>query len=219
MPTSSSPAVEVEPAAWRDLLTAAVAREVPADEPLRALDARLARHATRPAAVLIGIEASDEPRIYFTQRTRGLTHHPGQISFPGGRIDPGDSGPADAALRECHEEIGLAREAVTLLGELPRYCTVTGFEITPFVGWIEPHQTLEPDGVEIERVFAVPLGYAMDAAHYRGEVRRRDGVDYRIYSIDFEGHHIWGATAAMLMGLAERVARVEGRAFSIANRA
>ncbi|MGN8157312.1 CoA pyrophosphatase [Salinisphaera sp. RV14] len=181
------------------------------------LDARRAQHATRPAAVLIGVEAASEPRIYFTQRTQGLTHHPGQISFPGGRIDPGDSGPADAALRECHEEIGLMREAVTLLGELPCYATVTGFEIKPFVGWIEPGQVLQPDGVEIERIFAVPLAYAMNAAHYHSRRWRRDGTDYRIYAIDFDGHHIWGATAAILMGLAQRVAAVEGRAFYVAS--
>ncbi|AWN17409.1 CoA pyrophosphatase [Salinisphaera sp. LB1] len=203
--------------AWRRLLEAAVAHAGPADTRLQALDARRARHAARPAAVLIGVEAASEPRIYFTQRTQGLTHHPGQISFPGGRIDPGDSSPADAALRECHEEIGLAREAVTLLGGLPCYRTVTGFEIKPFVGWIEPGQMLQPDGVEIERIFAVPLAYAMDSAHYRSEERRRDDVCYRVYSIDFEGHHIWGATAAMLMELAQRVARAAGRPFFVAD--
>ncbi|MGB7755942.1 MAG: CoA pyrophosphatase [Salinisphaera sp.] len=203
--------------AWRRRLEAAVACDVPVAERLPALDARRARHASRPAAVLIGVEAASTPRIYFTQRTEGLTHHPGQISFPGGRIDPADAGPADAALRECHEEIGLARDSVTLLGALPRYRTVTGFEISPFVGWIEPGQTLAPDGIEIEQIFAVPLQYAMNAAHYRSEVRRRDGVDYRIYSIDFEGHYIWGATASMLMGLAQRVAQVEGCPFSVAD--
>lgn len=216
MPTSSSPATDSRaPHIWRQRLDAALAHDVPVPEELPASDARRARRATRPAAVLIGIEAAATPRILFTERSHALRHHPGQISFPGGRIDAGDAGPADAVLRECHEEIGLAREAVELVGRLPFYRTVTGFEISPFVGWIVPGQTLEPDGIEIERIFRVPMDYAMDLAHYRSQIRRRDGVDYRIYSIDFEGHHIWGATAAMLLGLAQRIALAEGRGFSV----
>ncbi|KEZ78913.1 CoA pyrophosphatase [Salinisphaera hydrothermalis] len=200
---------------WRQRIEAALAPDVPVADDLPASDARRARHATRPAAVLIGIEATATPRILFTERSHALRHHPGQISFPGGRLDAGDAGPADAALRECHEEIGLARTAVELMGRLPTYRTVTGFEISPFVGWVEPGQPLEPDGVEVARIFRVPMAYAMDATHYRSEVLQRNGIDYRIYSIDFEGDHIWGATAAMLMGLAQRVAAVEGQPFAV----
>lgn len=216
MPTSSSPAADsAGPDGWRQRLDAALTHEMPLAEERPPADARRARRATRPAAVLIGIEAAATPRILFTERSHALRHHPGQISFPGGRLDAGDAGPADAALRECHEEIGLPREAVELIGRLPTYCTVTGFEISPFVGWIVPGQELVPDGVEVERIFRVPVTYAMDAAHYRSEVRHRDGIDYRIYSIDFEGDHIWGATAAMLLGLAQRVAAVDGEPFSV----
>lgn len=202
---------------WRRRLEAAIAHEIPAAEQLPAGDARQARQASRPAAVLIAVEAASTPRIHFTQRSQMLTHHPGQVSFPGGRVDASDASRAEAALRECHEEIGLAPEAVTLLGELPRYCTVTGFEITPFVGWVASGQLLTPDGIEVEHIFSVPLDHAMDATHYRVQQYRRDGHDYRIYTIDFDGHHIWGATAAMLLGLAQRVARADGRAFRLAD--
>lgn len=211
MPRNSTPvADDTAPTPWRERLEAALADDAPVDSGALP-DARRARHAPRRAAVLIAVEAARVPRIIFTQRSASLTHHPGQISFPGGRIEPGDTGPAAAALRECREEIGLAPSSVTFLGELSRYCTVTGFDINPFVGWVAPGQTLVPDGVEIERIFTVPLDYAMDITRYRSESHRRDGVDYRIHSIDFDGQHIWGATAAMLLDLVRRVARVPGR--------
>lgn len=215
MPKSSSPATDL-PGGWRDWVETALALDVPAADRLAAQDARSQERAGRPAGVLIAIEDGPEPLVYFTERSHQLKHHPGQISFPGGRLEAHDPDLAAAALREAEEEIGLDSRYVSLLGPLPRYCTVTGFEISPFVGWVDPAATLTPDGIEVARIFKVPLGYAVDAAHYRIHRRVREGIEYYVYSIDFEGNHIWGATAGMLIGLAQRIAIARGEGFSLA---
>jgi 8-oxo-dGTP pyrophosphatase MutT (NUDIX family) len=138
-----------------------------------------------------------------------LPDHPGQISFPGGRVEPEDASVADAALRETTEEVGLAREHVAILGELPFYETVTGFRVTPVVGWVEPPFVLVPDPVEVADVFEVPLAFLLDPRnqqrHFRmQEERRRD-----FWAIPYGERYIWGATAAMLMIL-DRTLRSEG---------
>ncbi|WP_423823974.1 CoA pyrophosphatase [Salinisphaera sp. SPP-AMP-43] len=216
MPKSSSPATSRPEGGWRHWIETALALDVPAADQLAARDARSLDSAGRPAGVLIAIEAGPEPLVYFTERSGQLKHHPGQISFPGGRLEERDPDLATAALREAEEEIGLDRRHVALLGPLPRYCTVTGFEISPFVGWVDPAATVVPDGIEVARIFKVPLAYAADAAHYRIHRRLRDGLEYHVYSIDFEGNHIWGATAGMLIGLAQRIALARGEAFTLA---
>jgi 8-oxo-dGTP pyrophosphatase MutT (NUDIX family) len=154
----------------------------------------------RPAAVLVPLVHRDpELTVLFTERSQDLPDHPGQISFPGGRIEPGDADAAVAALREAEEEVALARERVTLLGRLTEYETVTGYRVTPVVGWIEPPFELKPDPVEVADVFEVPLSFLLDPAnqkrHFRmiGELRR----DY--FAIPYGDRYIWGATAAMLM--------------------
>ena len=117
----------------------------------------------RSAAVLVPIvNRPDGLAVLFTERSVDLPDHPGQISFPGGRIEPGDADAVAAALREAEEEIGLPRDRVTLLGRLADYETVTGYRVTPIVGWVEPPFPLKPDPVEVADVFEVPLSFLLD---------------------------------------------------------
>lgn len=213
MRNNSSPAIDA--AAWRDWLRAALRHEVPAERCLPSRDQPPAEIARWPAAVLLGITASAAPEIYLTERGSQLTHHPGQISFPGGRVDASDADAGAAALREAHEEIGLDTARVELLGALPDYRTVSGFDIRPFVGWVTPAAPLAPDGVEVARLFSVPLAYALDPAHYRVSRREFAGRAYRIYALDYGDDHIWGATAGILVGLAQRMALARGWAFEL----
>jgi len=162
-----------------------------------------------PAAVLVPlINRADGIAVLLTERSADLADHAGQISFPGGRVEPGDTDAAAAALRETEEEIGLPRDRVTLLGHLADYETVTGYRVTPVVGWVEAPFPLKPDPLEVADVFEVPLSFLLDPTnqqrHFRmlGEIRR----DY--FAIPFREHYIWGATAAMLMIL-DRTLRAE----------
>ena len=155
---------------------------------------------TIPAAVLVPIVNRPAGlQLLLTQRSAELADHPGQISFPGGRVDPGDADHAATALRETTEEIGLPRSRVDVLGQLSPYETVTGYRVLPIVGWIEPPFELVPDPLEVADVFEVPLDFLLDKAnhqrHHRmlGEIRR----DY--WAIPWLHRYIWGATAAMLL--------------------
>jgi 8-oxo-dGTP pyrophosphatase MutT (NUDIX family) len=165
--------------------------------------------ALRSAAVLVPIvNRPGELSVLFTERSADLPDHAGQISFPGGRVESGDRDVEAAALRETEEEIGLPRDRVTILGRLADYETVTGYRVTPVVGWVEPPFPVIPDPVEVADVFEVPLAFLLDSTnqqrHFRmlGEIRR----DY--FAIPFRERYIWGATAAMLMIL-DRTLRAE----------
>jgi 8-oxo-dGTP pyrophosphatase MutT (NUDIX family) len=161
----------------------------------------------RPAAVLLGlVDRSDGPCIILTQRTAHLRDHAGQISLPGGRMEPEDAGPADAALREALEEIGLAPAKVELLGGLRHYDTITGFRIHPVVGWIEPPVALRPDPYEVAEVFELPLSFALDPANHRRDSYDRNGVRRHFYVLPFENRYIWGATAGILVNFARLLA-------------
>jgi len=153
-----------------------------------------------PAAVLVPVvNRPDGLTLLLTQRSAHLPDHPGQISFPGGRVEPADQTLAHAALRETEEEVGLAADRIEILGELADYETVTGYRVTPVVGWVEPPFTLATDPIEVAEAFEVPLAFVLDPAnqqrHYRmlGELRR----DF--WAIPWRDRYIWGATAAMLL--------------------
>jgi len=153
-----------------------------------------------PAAVLVGIVNRDEGlRVLFTERSAHLPDHPGQISFPGGRVEPDDADDRAAALREAHEEIGLLPAQVELLGELAPYETVTGYRVKPVVGWIEPPIELAPDPFEVASVFEVPLDFLLDPANHRRQFRMQGDVRRDYWAMPYGERYIWGATAAMLL--------------------
>lgn len=160
--------------------------------------------ALRPAAVLVAVWGD---RLILTKRASHLKHHPGQIAFPGGKVDEVDGSATDAALREAQEEIGLARELVEVLGPLPVHETVTGFSVVPILGRLRADFTPMPEAGEVDEVFTVPLGHVLDPANYAIERRLWRGQWRRYYAVPYGPYYIWGATARILRGLADRVAR------------
>lgn len=159
-----------------------------------------------PAAVLLPLIARDEPALLFTRRTQHLARHSGQVSFPGGRHEAGDLTPVHTALRETFEETGIDPALVTVSGYLDRYLTGTGFDIQPVVGVLAPGFALRPDPREVADVFEVPLAFLMDPANRRRESRELGGRLRSFYAFTYEGHEIWGATAAIIVDLVQRLA-------------
>jgi 8-oxo-dGTP pyrophosphatase MutT (NUDIX family) len=161
-----------------------------------------------PAAVLLlVVNRPDEPTVVFTQRTAHLADHAGQISFPGGRVEEGDEGPADTALREAREEVGLDPSGIEILGELPDYHTSTGYRVRPVVGWIEPPVAFSPDPYEVAEVFEVPLGFLLETANHRYESAFYKGRLRHYWAMPWRGRFIWGATAGMLVTFQRIVVR------------
>jgi 8-oxo-dGTP pyrophosphatase MutT (NUDIX family) len=159
------------------------------------------RNKRSPAAVLLGlVERPEGLALLFTKRADHLKVHPGQVSFPGGRIEEGDAGPVEAALREAGEEIGLDPQQVSVVGCLERLLTVTGFLITPVVGFITPGFEPMADHTEVAEVFEVPLEFLLEGGNVRRTYRVRLGVRLLTYEIEYDGYRIWGATASMLVG-------------------
>ena len=212
----------------RDLLRARLAAPIPAPEmameparavadppaigaPLQSSDGEdLATGRLVPAAVLVSLVLGARPGVLLTKRTAHLNKHAGQVSFPGGRIDPGDESPEHAALREADEEVGLAPRHVELVGRLEDYVTGTGYRVTPVLGLLpegaELHDlALSPSPHEVEAVFSLPLSVVLDPtaperrrSHFRGAWRE-------FWVWPHPDHYIWGATAAMLVHLAHRL--------------
>ena len=162
----------------------------------------------KPAAVLVPFVERDEGlSLIFTQRTAHLAHHGGQISFPGGHIEPDDGGPVETALRETEEEIGLDRRHVDVIGRLETYVTRTGFIVTPVAGVVTPPFALTPDAYEVEEVFEVPLSHFLDPANHHSCSAEFEGVVRYFYAMPYQDYFIWGATAGMLMNLYEILTR------------
>ena len=160
----------------------------------------------RNAAVLVPVIARGSTlSLLLTRRTAHLSAHAGQISFPGGRIESFDSGPAAAALREAEEEIGLAPEFVRPLGFLDAQLTGSGFRIVPVVARIEPGFHLQPDPGEVAAIFEVPLGFLMSPDNFQLVSREFDGRVCRFYEVLYQDHTIWGATARIIRALYETV--------------
>ncbi len=159
----------------------------------------------RPAAVLLPIvNRPGGLSVLLTLRTSNLRAHSGQVAFPGGKIDAGET-PREAALREAQEEIGLEERFVEPLGWLDPYFTGTGFRVAPLVALVEPSFALRINKLEVEEVFETPFAFLMDAANHRLEEREWRGRRRRSYAMPHEGRHIWGATAGMLRDLYEKL--------------
>lgn len=159
----------------------------------------------RPAAVLVPIVLRDKLTVMLTQRSNDVPSHPGQISFPGGKVEPTDSGPLNCALREAREEIGLTQEFVEPLGFLDSYRTGTGFQITPLVAFVRPGFGVALDPREVLDVFEVPLSFLMDASNHQKHSREWRGRQRSFYAMPYGERYIWGATAGMLKNLHERL--------------
>lgn len=161
----------------------------------------------RPAAVLIALaERPGGWQVLLTKRASTLKHHPGQIAFPGGKVDATDASPEAAALREAHEEVGLDPAQVTVLGAMPAHETVTGFRVTPFLGVITGDYAPVIEAGEVEEAFFVPLAHLLDVGAYSVQGRRWLGQRRHYYTVPWGPYYIWGATARMLRALAARMA-------------
>lgn len=171
-------------------------------------DAQFARDGrATPAAVLIAItDVADDPQVILTQRPRAMRDHPGQVAFPGGKIDAEDANAVDAALREAEEELALPRRHVTVLGEADIYTSGSGYRIAPVVGVIPPDLPLIPSPQEVEDWFEVPMDFLFDPANLTRKQAVWQGQQRSYYDMDWQGRRIWGVTAGIIANLARRLA-------------
>lgn len=155
-----------------------------------------------PAAVLVPMVMREHGMtMLLTQRTNDLAHHPGQVSFPGGHVDPTDNSPEDTALRETEEEVGIDRRHIRIIGRLADYWTRTGFTVAPIVGVITPPFDVTPDPGEVAEVFEVPMDFLLDPANHERHSREYKGATRQFYAMPYNDFYIWGATAGMLIDL------------------
>ena len=159
----------------------------------------------RPAAVLVPIVDHAEPTVLLTQRAQHLPNHPGQISFPGGKIEKNDADPLHAALRETEEEIGLDRSNVKPIGYLDLYMTTLGYRIVPTVARVSPDFALTLNTSEVDHVFEVPLPFLLEPGNRRTTTREWKGLPRTVYAVPFGERNIWGVTAGILKNLYDRI--------------
>jgi len=188
-PQPSTPEQDMQ---WLAGATAEIASKVRAALPSRRV----------PAAVLIPlVERTTGLTVLLTQRAETLKDHAGQVSFPGGRIEPEDKDAWHAALREAYEEIGLRAEFVEFAGYLPDHHVITGFRVTPVVAFVNPEYQLRIAAAEVHDAFEVPLDFILDAANHKSRRRELGGISIEVHDIPYGDRNIWGATAGMLMTL------------------
>lgn len=160
---------------------------------------------TADAAVLIAVTERENPTVLLTQRPRTMRDHPGQVAFPGGKIDEGEDA-VEAALREAWEELGIAHEQVRVIGTTDRYQTGTGFDITPVLATVPADLPIRPDPHEVESWFEAPLDMLMDRNRWSENEVFWKGANRRYYEMDHQGYRIWGVTAAICINLSRRLA-------------
>lgn len=194
---------------WRELLMQAVS-------PLESGVSALAVNGYRPpgeesfrprktAAVLVPMLDLEEPELVLTRRADHLVSHPGQVSFPGGAAEEGDSSAVQTALREANEEIGLPAEVTTPIGFLDRMDTISDFRVLPVVALVQPPVIWKPDVREVAEVFTVPLAILLDEQCFTARKIEGAGQVYTVWSLQYQGYNIWGATAAMIINLTSRM--------------
>jgi 8-oxo-dGTP pyrophosphatase MutT (NUDIX family) len=159
----------------------------------------------RPAAVLVPVVDRAEPTVLLTQRAIHLPQHPGQISFPGGKIEPSDDTPLAAALREAEEEVGLEPSVIDPIGYLDLYMTTQGFRIVPLLARIAPDYRLTLNPSEVDEAFEVPLQFLMEPGNHQKHSRDWEGIKRYYFEIPFEHRKIWGVTAGILRNLYEKI--------------
>lgn len=168
--------------------------------------ASIVRDGLRPAAVLVPV--IDRPAgatVLLTKRTEKLKSHPGQVAFPGGRVDPGDASIEAAAKREAEEEVGLKPEHIEVVGTLADYYSGSGFRITPVLSVVQPAFTLKINPDEVDEAFEVPLGFLMDAANHHTDSRIWNNIERYFYTMPYGERHIWGVTAGIIRAIHDRL--------------
>lgn len=158
----------------------------------------------RPAAVLVALTEKEDPGMLLLHRPSNMRSHPGQIAFPGGGIDPGET-PIEAALREAHEELGIDPAKVRVIGESDVYKTHSGFEITPVLGMVPPDIEIVPNPTEVAQWFEAPAGYVLDPGNHRQQFVDWEGEQRAYNEIIWREHNIWGITAALIVNLSRRL--------------
>ncbi|MEM6477122.1 MAG: CoA pyrophosphatase [Pseudomonadota bacterium] len=167
-------------------------------------DAHFADGRATPAAVLIAVTDQPEPGVILTQRPRGMRDHPGQVAFPGGKLDAGEDA-VTAALREAEEELAMPRDAAQVIGVTDRYQTGTGFDVTPVLAVVPPDLPFTPNPAEVEAWFEAPLDMLLDPASWTTNEVFWRGAPRRYLEMDYEGFRIWGVTAAIIANLSRRL--------------
>lgn len=186
-------------------LSEALSRAAPADIKVGDLGGDDLPADTREAAVLVAVTDRPDPGVLFIVRPDAMRTHAGQIAFPGGQVDPDDRDPAHTALREAWEELGIDPEQVSICGLADRYRTITNYCVTPVVGVIAPDLPLKPDPTEVDAWFEAPLAFVLDPANHQRETVNLNARERSYIQINWNGHRIWGATAAMLVNLSRRL--------------
>jgi 8-oxo-dGTP pyrophosphatase MutT (NUDIX family) len=168
-------------------------------------DARFAPAEVRPAAVLIAVTDRREPGVLLTHRPETMRAHPGQVAFPGGKLDPGEDAVA-AALREAREELGIEAADVRVIGASDRFVTGSGYDVTPVLGLVPPDLVIRPNAREVSGWFEAPLRFILDEANHARKIGEFRGRERPYLEIDWQGHRIWGVTAAIIHNLSRRLA-------------